>query len=438
MEMLDTNGFDGNVSEYSSELDAVARAVFSHRDLNKKTTMTFGYGKEIDTFGQDMFDTAQLLKTDPSLIKDEGMREAFLAAMPEVENRLADSKEFGDTFMTMYAPALESVMSPEALATRSIMRASAVLHAATNTLMSIDGPTGMDLNFGRDTRVAEGVEETHYKLRGSAIENGAKEFTSIHQAKEPTSAAARTYTSEDGDVKVQAGDYAYGGSVVGPVQALDAATVAKTASGPSWNRLKQASGNNPYMHSIYDAFKADAMGFDVVLEEVNQNWLNSSMDWSYLKETKKSTLSTMDEWRKEINKRKPDEVLTENERSYMDFILKAEYNAEGKPSMKNFYKKIGTAANFNKRGIKPFEAMKDLSTKMASVGYDWMNPPAKPTVRQLRMFVDVLHKQLAVYDRLDRAINFTEKQKKELRKEIMKEGYKTRSGRTIPLQYYAH
>ena len=122
----------------------------------------------------------------------------------------------------------------------------------------------------------------------------------------------------------------------------------------------------------------------------------------------------------------------------MDFILKAEYNAEGKPSMKNFYKKIGTAANFNKRGIKPFEAMKDLSTKMASVGYDWMNPPAKPTVRQLRMFVDVLHKQLAVYDRLDRAINFTEKQKKELRKEIMKEGYKTRSGRTIPLQYYAH
>ena len=438
MEMLDTNGFDGNVSEYSSELDAVARAVFSHRDLNKKTTMTFGYGKEIDTFGQDMFDTAQLLKTDPSLIKDEGMREAFLAAMPEVENRLADSKEFGDTFMTMYAPALESVMSPEALATRSIMRASAVLHAATNTLMSIDGPTGMDLNFGRDTRVAEGVEETHYKLRGSAIENGAKEFTSIHQAKEPTSAAARTYTSEDGDVKVQAGDYAYGGSVVGPVQALDAATVAKTASGPSWNRLKQASGNNPYMHSIYDAFKADAMGFDVVLEEVNQNWLNSSMDWSYLKETKKSTLSTMDEWRKEINKRKPDEVLTENERSYMDFILKAEYNAEGKPSMKNFYKKIGTAANFNKRGIKPFEAMKEMSAKMASVGYDWMNPPAKPTVRQLRTFVDTLHKQLAVYDRLDRAINFTEKQKKELRKEIMKEGYKTRSGRTIPLQYYAH
>jgi len=442
MEMLDTNGFDGKVSEFSSELDAVARAVFSHRDLNKKTTMTFGYGKEIDTFGQDMYDTAQLLKTDPSLIKDDGMREAFVAAMPEVENRLEDSKTFGDTLMTVYAPALESVMSPEALATRSIMRGSAALHAATNTLMSISGPTGMDLNFGRDTRVAEGVEETHYKLRGSAIENGAKEFTSIHQAKEATSAAARTYTQVDDagneTQTQQAGDYAYGGSVVGPVQALDAATVAMTASGPSWNRLKQASGNNPYMHSIYDAFKADAMGFDVILEEVNQNWLNASMNWSYLKETKAATLKAMDEWRSEIGKRNPNEALTENEQAYMNFILKQEFNAEGKPSMKNYFKKIGTAANFNKRGIKPFEAMNEMAIKMASVGYDWQDPPAKPTVKQLRMFVDVLHKQLDVYNRLDRAINFTEKQKKELRKEIMAQGYKTRSGRTIPLQYYAH
>ena len=147
---------------------------------------------------------------------------------------------------------------------------------------------------------------------------------------------------------------------------------------------------------------------------------------------------SMNEWRSEINKRNPNEALTENEQAYMNFILKQEFNAEGKASMKNYYKKIGTAANFNKRGIKPFEAMNEMAIKMASVGYDWQDPPAKPTVKQLKMFVDVLHKQLAIYDRLDRAINFTEKNKKELRKEIMKDGYKTRSGRTIPLQYYAH
>ena len=195
------------------------------------------------------------------------------------------------------------------------------------------------------------------------------------------------------------------------------------------------------MHTIYDAFKTDAMGYDVILEEVNQNWLDTAMKWSYLKETKKSTLDTMDNWRSDINariKKNPDEVLSDNERAYMDFILKMEYNVEGKPSMKNYYKKIGTAGDFNKRKIPPWKAMNDLAIKMASVGYDWMDPPSNPTVTQLKMFVDTLHTQLNVYKRLDHSIDLTERQKKELRKEIMEQGYKTKSGRTIALQYYAH
>ena len=75
---------------------------------------------------------------------------------------------------------------------------------------------------------------------------------------------------------------------------------------------------------------------------------------------------------------------------------------------------------------------------MRSVGYDWMKPPEQPTVKQLKMFVDTIHNQMIVFDRLDRAVNFTNKQKAELKKEIMKDGYKTKSGRTIALQYYAH
>ena len=438
MGMLDANGFDGNVHEFSSELTSVARAVFNHRDLNKKTTMTFGYGKEIDTFGEDMYDTAQLLKADPTLIKDPKLREEFIASMPEVEERLPDSKEFGDTLMTIYAPALESVMSPEALQSRAVMRGAAMLHAATNQLMSIKGPTGMDLNFGREVRVAEGVEETRYKLRGSEITGEAQEFAAIHQTTEPTSAAARRYTQEGGEVVEQAGDYAYGGSVVGPVQALDAATVGLTTSGKSWNRLKQASGGNPYIHTIYDAFKSDAMGYDVMLEEVNDNWLNSAMEWSYLEETKKATEANMSEWKKEVAKRDPNEKLSDNERAFMDFILKAETNAEGKPSMKNFYRKVGTAASFNKKGIKPFDAMKHMAEQMRKVGYDWMNPPAEPNVKQLRTFVGVLEKMLDTQNRLNRAIDFTNKQKRELRKEILKDGYKTPNGKTIALQYYAH
>ena len=68
--------------------------------------------------------------------------------------------------------------------------------------------------------------------------------------------------------------------------------------------------------------------------------------------------------------------------------------------MKNYYKKIGSAANFSRRGIKPFVAMKEMATAMRSVGYDWMDPPAEPTVRQLRNLRECLgepaHNQSAV------------------------------------------
>ena len=149
-------------------------------------------------------------------------------------------------------------------------------------------------------------------------------------------------------------------------------------------------------------------------------------------------MEMMDKWRSEINKRKPNEPLTENERSYMDFILKQEFTGEGKPIMKNYLKKIGTSGDFKRKGIDPFKASTEMAANMRKAGYDWQDPPAQPTVAQLKTFVDTLNHQLQVFKRLDGAINFTEKQKKELRKEIMEQGYKTRSGRTIPLQYYAH
>ena len=139
---VDRNGFDGNVYPIASELSAVAKAVFSHRDLNKKTTMTFGYGKEIPTFGQDMYDTDMYLKADPAAIRDPEIREAFEASIDTVEQHFQDEKKFGDSLMTVYGPALAGVMSPEALAARNVMRSAAVLYGATNQPMQIQGPTG--------------------------------------------------------------------------------------------------------------------------------------------------------------------------------------------------------------------------------------------------------------------------------------------------------
>jgi hypothetical protein len=431
--MVDTNGFDGDVHEFSSELNAVARGVFSYRELNKQTTMTFGYGKEVYSFSGHMVDAFNQLKANPLLIKDVELRAQFLASAATVESRLPDRKVFGDTLMTVYGPALESVMSPEALASRSIMRSSAAMYAAMNQVMAIKGPVGNDLHFGRDMQMPGKATDTKYRIRGENVVGGAKEFSAYHQQSEPTAAAPREY-----DGQLSYGDYAYGGAVVGPVQSLDAATVALSTAGKSWNRLKHASGGNPYVHTIYDAFKTDAMGYDVILEEVNSNWLDTAMDWSYLEETQKSLRDTMSKWRSEISKRDPKSAATENEAAYMRWILEEGESEKGHQTMPNFNKRIGNMAAFEKRGIDFGNVVRRFQDTMRSVGYDWLNPPSEATVLQVRTFTESLAKILDVDSRLTRAISFTNKQKANLRKEILSDGYKTPSGKTIALQYYAH
>jgi hypothetical protein len=327
-------------------------------------------------------------------------------------------------------------MSPEALASRGVMRSVALLYAATNQLMTMTGPTGMDMHFGRAVQDDSQTTTTSYKVKGTDIDKGSKEFTAVHQGTELTAAAPRMYEDQPAY-----GDYAYGGSVVGPVQALDAAAVGLTASGKSWNRLKAASGGNPYMHTIYDAFKADAMGFDVVLEEVNTNWLDASMNWSYLEEAQKSIRDDMAKWKAEQRKRDPRSTVTANEAMFMKYILEPVTSAKGNEWPANFVKRVGSAGELNKRHGKDDAAMKmgwDLIGKMRKVGYDWKNPPANITVAQLNTFVEHLENVLQTNQRLSSMIKQTNANKAELKKEILRDGYKTKSGRMIPLQYYAH
>lgn len=435
MYALDNGGFTG-VEEIHGDLVTLARAIFSHRDLNKKTTMTFGYGKEVPTFSAEMEATADLLVTDPSLIKDEELRAAYEGAYKVVKDYFPEQYALGETLMTIYGPALESVMSPEALASRGVMRSVALLYAATNQLMTMMGPTGMDMHFGRAVQDDSQTTTTSYNVKGTDIDKGSKEFTAVHQGTELTAAAPRMYEDQPAY-----GDYAYGGSVVGPVQALDAAAVGLTASGKSWNRLRAASGGNAYMHTIYDAFKADAMGFDVILEEVNTNWLDASMNWSYLEEAQKSIREDMAKWKAEQRKRDPRSTVTANEAMFMKYILKPVTSAKGNEWPANFVKRVGSAGELNKRYGKDDAAMKmgwDLIGKMRKVGYDWKNPPANITVAQLNTFVEHIENVLQTNQRLSSMIKQTNANKAELKKEILRDGYKTKSGRVIPLQYYAH
>ena len=412
------DGWDGNTEGFGSELDAVAKEVFGFRDLNKMTTMTFGYGKELDSFTDKINETVALLA------EQHGSGSDYANALNTVDGFM-DRNDLAQTLMNKYESSLREVMSDEALDARSLMRSSAALHAATNQLMSIVSPTGMDLNLGREVSTGyEAADKSTFKV-------GDKTTTVAHYKSEPTSAAARTI----GEHTIP-GEYAYGGSVVAPVQALDAATVALTASGKSWDRLTRNSGGNPYMHSIYDAFKVDANGYDTVLEEVNKNWLNSAMNWSYLQATYDATDKAMRKFQDDMKKRDQNEVLNDNERLYMDWFLEAGESKSGKLYFPNLVKKMQKFKDYPENEI--WNVQKKFVQSMKAVGYDMYNPPKEPTVKQLRQFVATLAKELDLRSRMDKAITRTNNNKKKLKAEIMKRGYKTPSGERIALQYYAH
>ena len=434
------DGWKGMDEGFAIELTEVAAAVFKNRDFNKMTTMTFGYGKEIDSFVLPMEGLISKLALSESSSPE--LKNAIEVVRKNIDGSIAEI-----ILEQKYGPALLGVMSQEALDARALMRGSAALFAATNSLMSIMGPNGFEINLGRE--LSTGAEGAEHKSTFSFLDEGEQgpKTTVTHFETEPRTSAIKTRTNEFGEPIHEPGGHGYGGSVVAPVQAMDGTTVAMSLTGPSWERLRRASGGNPYVHTIYDAFKVDANGYDVVLEEVNKNWMDANMKWSYLQATKDATKDMMEKFRTQMADRKKNgpQELTDNERLYMDWMLEMEETASGVKIMKNFKNKITSMRDFGdvdkdkEAKNKFYKGVHDpLKNRMRQVGYDVNNPPENPTVAQLEVFVQSLNEILALNGRFSSAIDRTNKGKAEIAETLKKEGYQTPSGEWIALQYYAH
>ena len=417
------NGWDGNTEGFESELNDVAESLYSYRDFNKATTMTFGYGKEISSFKKDIEEALDLL----SELKTEG--DSYHTSLGVLDENMTRA-ELAETLLGKYEEALRKVLSDDAIENRGLMRGAAILHSATNKLFGIKSYTGMDLKLGGNVSLGAGTDRTEYRIYG---EGKPEKIAAYHYETEGTSAAVRTLHGDD-----VPGEYAYGGSLPGPVQSLDAATVALTSAGKSWDKLKNKSMGNPYLHSIYDAFKMDAMGYDTVLEEVNKNWLDASMNWSYLQETYDATDRAMKEWQQDQKTKNLKAPLTPNERVYMDWMLKPVTTSSGKKMAMNYINKISKVIEGDDKHEAAKNSSYELIKKMRKVGYDFERPPSQPTVEQLNVFVYHLADTIKLRPRLAKAIRETDNNKKNLKREILKRGYKTPSGEMIALQYYAH
>lgn len=302
--------------------------------------------------------------------------------------------------------------------------------------MSIKGPAGNDLHFGREvsTGIEGATKPTEFKLTGQSNPVRGKVQ---HYETEATASAAK----QRGEALVP-GDYAWGGIVPGPVQSVDAATVAETFSGKSWEKLKAKSGGNPYSLPIYDAFKSDANSYDTVLEEVNKNWLDVGMKWSYLKEIDSAIDNAIKNFKQKVNARGIDSPLTDNEKLYLQSLLVLGKTKQGKLYLPEYLSKVGKVIDVRDSNDKAFSAawrsMESMMKKMKAVGYDVSNPPATPTLRHQQAFVNALASSLKIKPRLNALIKKTERNKQILKQELLKQGYKTPSGERIALQYYSH
>lgn len=404
-------GFDGKFSDNEIPvIREIANDIAGNRNFNKAITMTFGYGKEIGSFKRDIKDFV-----------DGDERAAGL-----------DGDKVAEAIFEQYVPAMEQVMDEDALAARSVMRSAVTIAAWYNELFQMDAPLeGQTINLGATATTGFEGQSGRATIY---TDDGKREVGISQYGQEATSAAEKQYPprEEGAEPERVAGDVAYGGSIPGPVQSLDAATVTKTVTGRSWDRLKSASKGHPYIHTVYDAFKTDANGFDVVLEETNRNWLNLNMDWSYLESMLDATKRARRNGKEKLAQRSDRDLLTDNEAMMMKHWIRTDDKGNLKALENRF-------ANLMENPEQAKSAAEFVKREMIKAGY---KANAQPTVGQLKVAIAAIERVLNVDSRLANFATKTNNKKAKLRETIRKQapkksetlGYDLSSG----AQYYAH
>ena len=176
----------------------------------------------------------------------------------------------------------------------------------------------------------------------------------------------------------------------------------------------------------------DVNGYDVVLEEVNKNWKEAALKWSYLKEAKKSLDTAYDALKKIANEGKETDVLELADYKYVNYLVNGRISAAGNSAI--LMRKLRSLAPFdldNKKGLKAAEEAKargkfgtDAAKRLQKI-----IPPGSTTVtrKQLIQFMRAFAAETNIHQRLDKLIERTERDKKILEKQI-KDVY----------QYYTH
>ena len=408
-------------------LHDIAYEIFNYKPLNKKTTMTYGYGKEIDNFRGDMVEALILLGGNENLTKNhrDGSLQSKLDVLSNTslkQDGMSIEQSIVDQLFPMYSDKLAHIMTKEGAAARLMMHGASLFHVMMDELFEIKSPIGLALRYGgMESLGASEAQATEYAITSEGERRGVKAY---HYESRATSSAVR-----DTQKGPYIGGYAFGGSIPGPVQSIDAATVALSLTGQAWDNLNKASNGNPYVHTIYDAFKLDANGYDVALRDINNAWLRASMEWSYLEETRDAMNRSLNNFNKKIRSL-PDTPISIGMDSPYRKIGQLLNQEEGESGMyrKELWKLLKRMGGGR---IDANDALDKFNRSLEAAGISRNGSPTELSPKQIHKVVKELMAVTQYQSRLDTIINYTNKKKQELMREI-----KTR-GEEI-YQYYTH
>ena len=426
------------------EVYEIAQIVYGNRGLNKTTSMTFGYGKNVEGFKQDIEEFMLIMQ-------GEGTPEAqrLNELMSIFDSKSSSKGDLIDAIHSHYDAALREVLGEDTMPSRNIMRGAAFLHSIANELFTINGPTGSKLNMGgMMTTGAKKGEATPLKI---FVDGKLTTPKSQVYGEEATSAAPKFRTDPiTGEQSTEVGGTSWGAAIPIPVQSIDAATVARLASdkGGYWKDIKQRSQNpkqQPYVFPIYDAFKMDAASYDAVLKDVNKAWIGINFQWSYLKQTQNS----LRKLKQSLNEKfkNPNRVLVGNERAMMDYLFSNYITKSGNPVL-NINNKLGQVMYPVPKGDEIFTEVTSLQRDMVNNGFtkftavggggnNIINPNTELTVRDLKIFIEALERKINFDKRLNNLISKTDGLRSKLKSKIIANMNSDNPDLAV-LQYYSH
>lgn len=441
------------------DFTVIAAAIFSNRELNKQTTMTWGYGAELSTFKKsiddviDQYVATYQFQSENGTLSPEGL--AFLQSLDKIMvndeiNNKVPSKEALRNFLVedihaLYVKGLQQTLSPDVIIARTLLRGAALSHTLLDELMVFKTHSGYELNVGG--KVSRGLEkdpETGKYITESGqygFDNLDGQGNKITQYNYETQQTPQAKTS-----KKEAGEVTWGGALPAPVQSIDGSVVAMTVAGDSWKKLS-ANTKTPYVHTIYDAFKMDVDSYETVLSESNKNWMKINESWNYMEEALKSLDNSREKFANKVRDN-PTAPIPKHTVEYLNYLFSpVDPFSQSKSPLLNLESKLlklDKELKFLGSSLTEEQKIKYVKMISKSLGmrFEGKLPPydtSEINMREYGNFVSQFLKSLNLRNSMRYHIGLMNRNKKVLLKAIKEEGLGYEfNGEFIPLQYYAH